>query len=131
MPVFIGGIRTLSYGTTPRLDFRNQTITRFHAVSVLRLGCDEVREVMQYLNTHGLRLCDIDQIPPGDILKRMTADATSGEWNHRPQVVFGTKGRPEQNQGRTNNAADSQSTDIDTPASSHAQPVAPSPAVTQ
>ncbi|MBC7965629.1 MAG: hypothetical protein H7Z17_06845 [Fuerstia sp.] len=50
---------------------------------------------------------------------------------HRPQVVFGTEGRPEQNEGRTNNAADSQSTDIDTPASSHAQPVAPSPAVTQ
>ena len=56
MPMFIGGIRTLSYGTTLRLDFRNQTITLFHAVSVLRLGFDEIKYPR---TTHERQLSDL------------------------------------------------------------------------
>ena len=77
-----------------------------------------------------MRLCDIDQIPPGGILKRMTADVTNSEWNHQTQVDFGTEARADQNAGKTNNAAESQSTTLATPASAHAKPVASSPSET-
>ena len=46
-------------------------------VRILRQAIDEVREELQYLNTNGLRLRDIDQVPPIGVLKRMAADVTS------------------------------------------------------
>ena len=65
-------------------------------VRVLRQVIDEVREELQYLNTNGVRLRDVDQLPPIGILKRMAADVTSSEWSSRLQIDFGHDARTDQ-----------------------------------
>jgi len=99
-------------------------------VRVLRQAIDEVREELQYLNTNGVRLRDVDQIPPSGILKRMATDVNSSEWSQRLQIVFGTEARTDQNAGKTNNAAESQSTALATRASAPVQPMASLPSET-
>jgi hypothetical protein len=58
-------------------------------VRVLRQAIDEVREELQYLNNNGVRLRDVDQLPPIGILKRMAADVTSSDWSQRLQIDHG------------------------------------------
>lgn len=60
-------------------------------VRVLRQAIDEVREELQYLNTNGLRLRDLDQLPHVGILKRMAADVTSKQWSERLVIDFGNQ----------------------------------------
>ena len=52
------------------------------------------------------------------------------EWSQRLQIDFGIEARTDQTESKTNNAAESQSTALANPASSHAQPVASSPSET-
>ena len=52
------------------------------------------------------------------------------EWSQRLQIDFGTEARTDQTESKTNNAAESQSTALATPASTHTQPAASSPSET-
>ena len=78
-------------------------------VQVLRQVIDEVRDELQYLNTNGLRLRDVDQLPAIGILKRMAADVTSSEWSQRLQIDFGHDARTDQISVETQHTDDSQS----------------------
>ena len=86
-------------------------------VRVLRQAIDEVREELQYLNTNGLRLRDVDQLPSIGILKRMAADVTSSEWSQRLQIDFGNGTRTDQKPTETNRPNESQSEQSPSPVS--------------
>lgn len=49
-------------------------------VRILRQAIDEIREELQYVNNNGVRLRDVDQLPPIGILKRMAADVSSSDF---------------------------------------------------
>lgn len=78
-------------------------------VRILRQAIDEVREELLYLNTNGLRLRDVDQLPHIGILKRMAADVTSSEWSQRLQIDFGHDARTDQIPAETQHTDESQS----------------------
>jgi len=78
-------------------------------VRVLRQAIDEVREELQYLNNNGVRMRDVDQLPPIGILKRMAADVTSSDWSQRLQIDFGNGTETDQKPAETNGKNESQS----------------------
>ena len=90
-------------------------------VRVLRQAIDEVREELQYLNTNGLRLRDVDQLPRIGILKRMAADVTSSEWSQRLQIDFGNDARTDQMPDETKHTDESQSKQSTSPTATPAQ----------
>ena len=90
-------------------------------VRVLRQAIDEVREELQYLNTNGLRLRDVDQLPRIGILKRMAADVTSSEWSQRLQIDFGNDARTAQRTDETKHTDESQSKQSTSPTATPAQ----------
>lgn len=78
-------------------------------VRVLRQAIDEVREELQYLNNNGVRLRDIDQLPPIGILKRMASDVTSSDWSQRLQIDHGNRTETDQKPAETNGKNESPS----------------------
>ena len=84
-------------------------------VRVLRQVIDEVRDELQYLNTNGVRLRDVDQLPPIGILKRMAADVTSSQWSQRLQIDFGHDARTDQIAVETQHTDESQSNQSTSP----------------
>ena len=86
-------------------------------VRVLRQAIDEVREELQYLNNNGVRLRDVEQIPPIGILKRMAADVTSSDWSQRLQIDHGNRTEPDQKPAETNGKNESTSEQSTSPAS--------------
>ena len=90
-------------------------------VRVLRQAIDEVREELQYINTNGLRLRDVDHVAPIGILKRMAADVTSNEWSERLRIDFGHDARTDQTPVETQYTDESQSQQSTSPVATPAQ----------
>ena len=90
-------------------------------IQVLRQVIDEVRDELQYLNTNGLRLRDVDQLPRIGILKRMAADVTSSEWSQRLQIDFGHDARTDQTPVETQHTDELQSQQSTSPVATPAQ----------
>lgn len=89
-------------------------------VRVLRQAIDEVREELQYLNNNGVRLRDVDQLPPIGILKRMAADVTSSDWSQRLQIDHGNRTETDQKPVETNGKNESTSEPSPSPVSTPA-----------
>ena len=90
-------------------------------VRVLRQAIDEVREELQYLNNNGVRLRDVDQLPPIGILKRMAADVTSSDWSQRLHIDHGNRAETDQQPAESNGKNESPSEQSPSPVSSPTQ----------